>query len=118
MIGFASSIRREYDWRIKRGESLANLRAIRPADRRARAPPEMATFEVFGTTAVLLVTDPAALDDARAIADAELAAVDQACSRFRPDSELSRLNAMPGATHPDQRAVRRADRRGAAGGRA
>jgi hypothetical protein len=26
MIGFASSIRREYDWRVKRGESLANLR--------------------------------------------------------------------------------------------
>ena len=26
MIGFASSIRREYAWRVKRGESLANLR--------------------------------------------------------------------------------------------
>jgi thiamine biosynthesis lipoprotein len=33
----------------------------------------------------------------RAIADAELAAVDLACSRFRPDSELSRLNAAAGA---------------------
>jgi Putative bacterial sensory transduction regulator len=28
MIGFASSIRREYAWRVKRGESLANLRAF------------------------------------------------------------------------------------------
>ncbi|HET9897888.1 MAG TPA: FAD:protein FMN transferase [Streptosporangiaceae bacterium] len=56
----------------------------------------MATFEVFGTTAVLLVTDPAALGDARAVADAELAAVDEACSRFRPDSELSRLNECQG----------------------
>jgi hypothetical protein len=28
MIGFASSIRREYAWRLKRGESLANLRAF------------------------------------------------------------------------------------------
>jgi hypothetical protein len=28
MIGFASSIRREYEWRVKRGESLANLRAF------------------------------------------------------------------------------------------
>jgi FAD:protein FMN transferase len=58
-------------------------------------PPGMArdTFEVFGTTAVLLVTDPAAAVTARAIADRELAAVDQACSRFRTDSELSRLNA-------------------------
>jgi thiamine biosynthesis lipoprotein len=50
------------------------------------------TFAVFGTTATLLVTDPAALSQARVIADAELAAVDQACSRFRSDSEISRLN--------------------------
>ncbi|MHB1877614.1 MAG: YbjN domain-containing protein, partial [Streptosporangiaceae bacterium] len=28
MIGFASSIRREWDWRVKRGESVANLRAF------------------------------------------------------------------------------------------
>jgi FAD:protein FMN transferase len=58
------------------------------------------TFSVFGTTATLLVSDPDLLDDARAIADAELAAVDQACSRFRPDSELSRLNASGGAVIP------------------
>ncbi|HEX9623501.1 MAG TPA: FAD:protein FMN transferase [Streptosporangiaceae bacterium] len=57
----------------------------------------MATFKVFGTTAVLLVTDPAAESPARAIADAELAAVDLACSRFRSDSELFRLNALRGA---------------------
>jgi FAD:protein FMN transferase len=56
------------------------------------------TFEVFGTTAVLLVTDPEAATAARAIADRELAAVDQACSRFRPDSELSRLNAAADGT--------------------
>lgn len=35
-IGFASSIRREWDWRVSRGESLANLSAfehlIRPPD--------------------------------------------------------------------------------------
>jgi len=57
----------------------------------------VATFKVFGTTAVLLVTDPAAESPARAIADAELAAVDLACSRFRSDSELFRLNALRGA---------------------
>ena len=51
------------------------------------------TFSVFGTTATLVVSEPAAVRVARAVADAELAAVDQACSRFRPDSELSRLNA-------------------------
>ncbi|MEV5413370.1 YbjN domain-containing protein [Thermopolyspora sp. NPDC052614] len=27
-LGFASSIRREWDWRVKRGESLANLQAF------------------------------------------------------------------------------------------
>jgi thiamine biosynthesis lipoprotein ApbE len=56
----------------------------------------MATFRVFGTTAVLLVTDQAQLASARLIADAELAAVDKACSRFRPDSELSVLNNSAG----------------------
>jgi FAD:protein FMN transferase len=58
--------------------------------------PAMDTFSVFGTTAVLLVTEPAALPRARALADAELAAVDLACSRFRPDSELCRLNGSNG----------------------
>jgi FAD:protein FMN transferase len=55
------------------------------------------TFSVFGTTATLLVSEPGSLDDARAIADAELSAVDRACSRFRPDSELSALNESGGA---------------------
>jgi FAD:protein FMN transferase len=55
------------------------------------------TFGVFGTTATLLVSEPGQVAAARAIADAELAAVDLACSRFRPDSELSRLNAAGGA---------------------
>jgi len=54
------------------------------------------TFEVFGTTAVLLVTSADAVVPARAIADRVLADVDLACSRFRPDSELSRLNAADG----------------------
>ncbi len=55
------------------------------------------TFSVFGTTATLLVSEPEMLEAARVIADDELAAVDRACSRFRPDSELSRLNAANGA---------------------
>lgn len=54
------------------------------------------TFDVFGTTAVLLVTDSRAAGQARGIADRELAAIDLACSRFRPDSELTRLNATAG----------------------
>jgi FAD:protein FMN transferase len=55
------------------------------------------TFGVFGTTAVLLVTSHEAAGPARAIADDVLARVDAAGSRFRPDSELSRLNAAGGA---------------------
>jgi FAD:protein FMN transferase len=54
------------------------------------------SFDVFGTTAVLLITSRRAASQARAIADRELAAIDLACSRFRPDSELMRLNAAAG----------------------
>ncbi len=55
------------------------------------------TFGVFGTTAVLVITAPEMAERARAIADELLAEVDLACSRFRPDSELTRLNAASGA---------------------
>lgn len=55
------------------------------------------TFPVFGTTATVVVTEPFKLAAARAIADTELAAVDLAASRFRPDSELSVLNASHGS---------------------
>src|SRR5215475_14389045 len=54
------------------------------------------SFGVFGTTAVLLVTGHHDIGQARAIADGKLAEIDLACSRFRPDSELSRLNAAAG----------------------
>jgi hypothetical protein len=36
-IGFGSAIRREWDWRVKRGESLANLRAFAHLADRPRA---------------------------------------------------------------------------------
>jgi FAD:protein FMN transferase len=61
------------------------------------ADPGTVSFSVFGTTATLLMAEPGSLDAGRSIADAELAAVDQACSRFRPDSELSMLNAADGS---------------------
>ncbi len=63
------------------------------------------SFDVFGTTAVLLVTDHRAIGQARAIADRELAAVDLACSRFRPDSELTRLNEAAGGRAQEISAV-------------
>lgn len=58
--------------------------------------PASVTFRALGTTAVLLATDPSALAAARRVLDAELAAIDLACSRFRPDSELSRANDAAG----------------------
>ena len=54
------------------------------------------TFRAWGTTVSALVTDPAASQAARAILSAELTAADAACSRFRDDSELSRLNRAGG----------------------
>ncbi|WAL64112.1 FAD:protein FMN transferase [Amycolatopsis cynarae] len=54
------------------------------------AGPGVAQWPVWSTTARIVVTDPAALPGARALVEAELAAVDAACSRFRPDSELAR----------------------------
>jgi len=68
--------------------------------RAAAAPPAVTreTFKVFGTTATLLLSGSAAMPAARELADAELAAVDLACSRFRADSELTRVNNADGAT--------------------
>jgi hypothetical protein len=36
-LGFGSSIRREWEWRVKRGESLANLQAFREFAERERS---------------------------------------------------------------------------------
>ncbi|MEU4164303.1 FAD:protein FMN transferase [Actinoplanes sp. NPDC026670] len=49
---------------------------------------DTAQWEVWGTVARLVVTDPAQRDRAAGLLRAELAAVDAACSRFRPDSEI------------------------------
>jgi FAD:protein FMN transferase len=55
-----------------------------------------ATWKALGTTASVYVTDAAAVDDARAAVEHELAAIDLACSRFRDDSDLARANAAAG----------------------
>jgi FAD:protein FMN transferase len=57
-----------------------------------------ASWEALGTRVELRVTDPGALAGARRAAERELDAIDRACSRFRADSELSRLNARAGRT--------------------
>lgn len=55
-----------------------------------------ARWETFGTSVVLRVQEPGALASARAAAERELETIDRVCSRFRPDSELSQLNARAG----------------------
>ena len=56
------------------------------------------TFPALGTFASLLVTDRRGLELAYGLLAGELLAVDMACSRFRPDSELWRVNHAGG--HP------------------
>ena len=50
-------------------------------------------FELWSTTASVVVTDPAALGTAVDVVRAGLDRVELACSRFRPDSELAGLTA-------------------------
>jgi thiamine biosynthesis lipoprotein len=62
----------------------------------ARPAPARAHFPALGGTAVVLAAEPDRLASACAAVRAEVAAVDAACSRFRPDSELSLVNAHAG----------------------
>jgi thiamine biosynthesis lipoprotein len=55
-----------------------------------------ASFPVWGTTARLAVTDARRMSVARQVLDAEIAAMGAACDRFRPESEISRVNAAEG----------------------
>jgi FAD:protein FMN transferase len=54
------------------------------------------SFPALGTTALLCVADPARLAPAQEVLERELVEIDRACSRFRDDSELVRLNAAAG----------------------
>ncbi len=64
----------------------------------AAEPLAGSTWEAFGTNVVLRVSDAVALQQARSAVESELGAVDRACSRFRDDSELARVNARAGRT--------------------
>jgi thiamine biosynthesis lipoprotein len=55
-----------------------------------------ASFHALGTTATVCVTDDRALPAAREAVAGEVAALDLACSRFRPDSELAAVNTAAG----------------------
>jgi thiamine biosynthesis lipoprotein ApbE len=56
----------------------------------------IADDRALGTLMRVVVTLPERLATAKAAADKVIAAIDQAASRFREDSELSRLNRQPG----------------------
>jgi thiamine biosynthesis lipoprotein len=51
----------------------------------------------MGTTNTVVVDDPAALPAALAMVRDQFVEIDEVCSRFRPDSELSRLNRCGGS---------------------
>jgi FAD:protein FMN transferase len=69
--------------------------ALAPAS--AGLAPGSASWRALGTRASVLVTEPAHLDDARTIVAGVLDEIDVACSRFRDDSELTRVNRSAGA---------------------
>jgi thiamine biosynthesis lipoprotein ApbE len=55
-----------------------------------------ADWRALGTLVRLVVTEPRCLPEATSMLESDLAAVDLACSRFRADSELSRLRTADG----------------------
>jgi FAD:protein FMN transferase len=55
-----------------------------------------ASWRALGTEVRLVVTDSRCLAEARGMLEADLAAVDEACSRFRADSEICGLRGGPG----------------------
>jgi FAD:protein FMN transferase len=61
---------------------------------------DLIRLEAFGTVALVAVSDPARTDAAVAAVTEVIDEFDRACSRFRPDSELSRLNACAGDSVP------------------
>ncbi|MGC2374334.1 MAG: FAD:protein FMN transferase [Solirubrobacteraceae bacterium] len=57
-----------------------------------------ARWRALGTSAEMVVSDGEALERARSIVERELERIDRACSRFREDSDLTRVNAQAGRT--------------------
>lgn len=58
--------------------------------------PAFGDGRALGTVVRVVVTEPDLLSAAQHAVDETLREIDSACSRFRDDSELSRLNARPG----------------------
>jgi thiamine biosynthesis lipoprotein len=64
-----------------------------------RGEPQLTTrsFRAIGTTATVVVQDAGVADEASRLLAADLEAIDLACSRFRPDSELQTVHRHAGA---------------------
>jgi len=78
---------------------------------RADAPTVVETFPALGTTAVVATERREHLAAAVEAVRATIDEIDRACSRFRPDSEISRLNATAGGPpRPVSRTFLRATR--------
>jgi thiamine biosynthesis lipoprotein len=58
--------------------------------------PTVGHLRALGTTATVVVTDPSKAGRALAVLREELQRIDETCSRFRPDSEIERLQADGG----------------------
>jgi len=74
--------------------------AITERGRPSGAALSSASFDALGSTATLVVTNSGALQPAREILETELDAIDAAASRFRSDSELTRVNSLSGTPVP------------------
>jgi FAD:protein FMN transferase len=61
-----------------------------------------ASWRALGMLVQLVVTEPPCLPQARRLLEADLAAIDLACSRFRPDSEIRALQANTGQENTGQ----------------
>jgi thiamine biosynthesis lipoprotein ApbE len=68
------------------------------AGRRDADTPE--GWTALGASVQLVVTDPSRLERARAMLEAELAAIDAACNRLRAGSELAALDTRPAGPVP------------------
>lgn len=66
----------------------------------SRALPACSSWRALGTRVTVFVEEPEALQDVCALVARQLAELDLACSRFRDDSELVRLNRSGGSWVP------------------
>ena len=81
------------------GSDMIDTGATTEADPRHEPPLVTRSMGAIGTTVSVVVTDPDRADDALAMMAEDLRDLDAACSRFRPDSELRRLE-RTGAGRP------------------